>query len=64
MAELSVQNVTLGYEGRPVVEGLSFTVGSGDYSTSSAKTGRANRPSSKQSSASIRRWRGRSAGKA
>ena len=31
MAELSVQNVTLGYEGRPVVEGLSFTVGSGDY---------------------------------
>ena len=31
MAELSVQNVTLGYEGRPVVDGLSFTVGSGDY---------------------------------
>lgn len=31
MVELSVQNVTLGYEGRPVVEGLSFTVGSGDY---------------------------------
>ena len=31
MAELRVQDVTLGYEGRPVVEGLSFTVGSGDY---------------------------------
>ena len=31
MAELSVENLTLGYEGRAVVEGLSFTVESGDY---------------------------------
>ena len=31
MAELSVENLTLGYEGRAVVEGLSFTVEKGDY---------------------------------
>ena len=31
MVELSVENLTLGYEGRAVVEGLSFTVEKGDY---------------------------------
>lgn len=31
MAELTVSDVTLGYEGRAVVKGLSFTVESGDY---------------------------------
>ena len=57
MAELSVQNVTLGYEGRPVVEGLSFTVGSGDYLYILGENGSGK-------STLIRRWKGKSAGKA
>lgn len=31
MAQLTCKNVTLGYEGTPVVSGLNFTVESGDY---------------------------------
>ena len=31
MAQLICKDVTLGYEGKPVVKGLDFTVGSGDY---------------------------------
>ena len=31
MSQLSCQNVTLGYEGRPILSGLSFSVEAGDY---------------------------------
>ena len=31
MAQLICKDVTLGYEGKPVVKGLDFTVESGDY---------------------------------
>ncbi|MDR2716016.1 MAG: ATP-binding cassette domain-containing protein, partial [Coriobacteriaceae bacterium] len=31
MPQLSCQDLTLGYEGKAVASGLSFTVGAGDY---------------------------------
>ncbi|MBP5254565.1 MAG: metal ABC transporter ATP-binding protein [Lachnospiraceae bacterium] len=31
MAQISVQNLTLGYEGKPIVSGLDFEVEAGDY---------------------------------
>ena len=31
MAQLTCENLTLGYEGRPVLSGLNFTVEAGDY---------------------------------
>ena len=31
MAQITCENLTLGYEGRPVVSGLSFSVNPGDY---------------------------------
>ena len=31
MAQLICKDVTLGYDGKPVIEGLNFSVESGDY---------------------------------
>jgi zinc transport system ATP-binding protein len=31
MALITVENLSVGYDGKPVVEGLSFTVNEGDY---------------------------------
>ena len=45
MAQLSCQNLTVGYDGRTVLQGLNFEVNPGDYLCILGKTAPARAPS-------------------